>query len=128
MTAEQISELRRERYNAAVVHLVRPHPELMMLRVRPDFPMPAHEPGQYTTLGLGNWEPRFPGCQEEMLKPGDEAKVVRRAYSISCPILADDDSLLDRHKVDWIEFYIVLVKHSENPDKPPAFTPRLFML
>src|SRR5262249_18209681 len=117
-----------QRYNATVARLAKPHPELMLIRVQPDFPIPSHEPGQYTTLGLGNWEPRFPGCQEEHLKSGDESKVVRRAYSISNPILADDGPLLDRDAVNWIEFYVVLVKSSDNPDRPPGLTPRLFML
>jgi ferredoxin--NADP+ reductase len=128
MTAEEIADLRRKRYNATVVHLAKPNPELMILRVRPDFARPVHAPGQYTTLGLGHWEPRFPGCQEEHLKPGDEAKVVRRAYSISCSILADDGDLLDIAKTDWVEFYVVLVRESDRPDRPPALTPRLFML
>lgn len=126
--AEQISELRRQRYNATVERLVKPHPELMLIRVRPDFPIPKHEPGQYTTLGLGYWEPRFPGCQEEVLKAGDESRLIRRAYSISCSVLGDDDNLLDASGVPWIEFYIVLVKDSGDPNKAPAFTPRLFML
>ena len=56
--------------------------------------MPAHKPGQYTTLGLGFWEPRFPGCQEETLQPGDETKLARRSYSISCSVLATGTMLL----------------------------------
>src|SRR5207244_4393628 len=95
MTAEDIAQLRRQRYNATVVRLVKPHPEVMLIRVRPDFLKPKHEPGQYATLGLGHWEPRFPGSQEEILKPGDESKVVRRAYSISCSILDDHGAMLD---------------------------------
>jgi ferredoxin--NADP+ reductase len=128
MTAEEISDLRRQRYNATVERLVKPHPELMLIRVRPDFPKPRHEPGQYTTLGLGYWEPRFPGSQEETLKPGDEARLIRRAYSISCSVLDDAGALLDTESMPWVEFYVVLVKHSGDPAEPPAFTPRLFML
>jgi ferredoxin--NADP+ reductase len=128
MADVNIPDLRRERYNATVVRLNKPQTELMLLRVRPDFPMPAHEPGQYTTLGLGNWEPRFPGSQEETLAPGDETKMVRRAYSVSCPILDDDGNLLDRDRENWIEFYVVLLKQSSNPARPPGLTPRLFML
>lgn len=127
MTAFNIPELRREKYNATVVRLVKPQAELMLIRVRPDFPMPAHDPGQYTTLGLGNWEPRFPGSQEESLADADLTRIVRRAYSISSPIIDEAGQLIDREKADWIEFYIVLVKQGR-PDKPPAFTPRLFML
>lgn len=128
MTTENVADLRSKRYNATVVYLAKPNPDLMIIRVRSDFPRPLHDPGQYTTLGLGLWEPRFPGSQDENLKPGDETKVARRAYSISCSVLDNNDQLLDIPATDWLEFYIVLVKDSGNPDKPPALTPRLFML
>jgi len=128
MTPEEIAELRRRRYNGTVVYLRRANPDLMVLRVRPDFGLPPHQPGQYTTLGLGKWEPRFPGCQEEVLGEGEERRLVRRAYSISCPIIGDDGGLLDIDKVDWLEFYIVLVRGAEDPARAPGLTPRLFML
>src|SRR5262249_11168365 len=82
---------------------------------------------QYTTLGLGCWEPRFPGCQEEQLQPGDESKLARRSYSISSSVLDDHGQLLDRSQVDWLEFYIVLVREATQ-EKPPLLTPRLFLL
>jgi ferredoxin--NADP+ reductase len=126
MTSEQIEQLRQRHYNATVTYLNRIHPELMTVRVRPDKLLAAHRPGQYSTLGMGYWEPRAPGCQEEQLNPGDEVKLVRRAYSISCSIL-DGNGLLDRDGADWLEFYIVLVKDS-GTERPPALTPRLFLL
>ncbi|MBY0527718.1 MAG: ferredoxin--NADP reductase [Gemmataceae bacterium] len=126
MTPEQIADLRRTKYNASVVWIHKTHPDLMRLRVALDGGLPPHKPGQYTSLGLGNWEPRHPGCQEESLKPGDEQRIVRRAYSIGCPILGDDGKLLPGQG-EWLEFYIVLVRESEKP-QPPALTPRLFML
>jgi ferredoxin--NADP+ reductase len=128
MTPETIADLRRRRYNATVASLAKPNPDLMVMRVRPDFPKPAHRAGQYTTLGLGAWEPRFPGCQAETLKPGDESKVIRRAYSLSCSVLDDHGQLLDLPATDWLEFYIVLVRETADPEHPPALTPRLFML
>jgi ferredoxin/flavodoxin---NADP+ reductase len=128
MTPEEIADARLRRYNGTVVALRRCNPDLMILRVRPDFPIPPHQPGQYTTLGLGLWEPRFPGCQDEALGEGGERKVLRRAYSIGCPILADDGQLFDRDAVDWLEFYIVLVRDSGDPAHAPGLTPRLFML
>ena len=91
----------------------------MVFRVRPDFPRPPHKPGQYSTLGLGNWEPRFPGCQEEDLKPGDEQKLVRRAYSISSSVLDDNGQLFDMERTDWLEFYIVLVRESDRTARQP---------
>ena len=41
MTPEQIAELRQKRYNGTVVHLRKVHSDLMVMRVRPDFPRPA---------------------------------------------------------------------------------------
>jgi ferredoxin--NADP+ reductase len=127
MTPEQIAELRRTRYNATVTRMRRVHPELMVLRVKPDFPRPAHKPGQYCVLGLGLWEPRLPGCQEEDLAPEDESRLVRRSYSISCSMLDQRGELIDVARTDWLEFYVVIVRESEQ-GRVPALTPRLFML
>jgi ferredoxin--NADP+ reductase len=126
MTSEPIDQLRQRHYNATVTHLHLVHPELMIVRVRPDKPLAPHKPGQYSTLGMGYWEPRCADCQEEQLKPGDEDKLVRRAYSISCSIL-DGDRLLNRDGANWLEFYIVLVRQAD-ATRPPALTPRLFLL
>jgi ferredoxin--NADP+ reductase len=126
MTVQEIADLRQKLYNATIVKMRLANPDLMIVRIRPDFPLPIHKPGQYSTLGMGYWEPRFPGTQDEQLKPGDETRLARRAYSISCSILADDGKLLDIQKTDWLEFYIVLVRQSGNI-QAPALTPRLFM-
>jgi ferredoxin--NADP+ reductase len=127
MTPEDVQELRTRRYNATVVYLRKVHTDLMVLRVRPDFPRPAHQPGQYCTLGLGYWEARADGCQAEALTDADRTKVVRRAYSMSCPVEGEPGVLYDPAATDWVEFYIVLVR--ENADgRVPALTPRLFAL
>ncbi len=127
MTPEQIAELRRQQYNATLVYLRKPNSDLAILRVRPDSGVPPHKPGQYTLLGMGFWEPRYPGCSPETLPAGDETKMARRAYSISCPVL-DGGALLDvRATSEWLEFYIVLVRESDKK-RPPALTPRLFLL
>jgi len=128
VTPDQVAELRRHRYNGTVAYLRKLHDDLMILRVRPDFPRPPHLPGQYCTLGLGYWEPRVEGCQEETLKPEEVSRVVRRAYSISCSVEGDaPGTLYDPTASEWLEFYIVLVR--ENPDgRVPALTPRLFAL
>jgi ferredoxin/flavodoxin---NADP+ reductase len=127
MTPEQIVDLRRQKYNATVVRLIKAHGDLLILRVRSDFPRPQHKPGQYTVLGMGYWEPRFPGCQEEALAATDETRLARRSYSISCSVLDDDGRLLDVAQTDWLEFYIVLVRETEK-SVAPALTPRLFLL
>ena len=127
MTPEELADLRARRYNGTVVYLRLANPDLMVMRVKPDFPRPPHQPGQYGTLGLGYWEPRVEGCQVETLKPDEMTKVVRRAYSLSCPVEGEGGELYDAEKTDWLEFYIVLVR--ENADgRVPALTPRLFAL
>lgn len=127
MTDDELAGLRHKRYNATVVSLKLLNPDLMVLRVKPDFPRPDHKPGQYCTLGLGYWERRTEGCQAESLPEADLTKVVRRAYSISCSIYGAPGQLMRLEENDWFEFYIVLVR--ENPDgRVPALTPRLFAL
>ena len=126
MTSDEIAELRAEYYNASVIRLKLANPDLMILRVRPDAGVAPHRAGQYSTLGLGHWEPRAPGCQDEIPKPGEERKLIRRAYSISSSILDDQGNLPISPTREWLEFYIVLVRQAEKA--PPALTPRLFTL
>src|SRR5215212_2952359 len=126
MTPDEIAELRQKHYNANVASLKLPNSDLMILRVKPDAGVSAHRPGQYSTLGMGHWEPRAPGCQDEIPKPGDEKKLIRRAYSISSSILDDAGNLPTQVAKEWLEFYIVLVREAEKA--PPALTPRLFSL
>jgi ferredoxin--NADP+ reductase len=123
MTPETIAELKRKRYNATLVSVQKVHSDLLIMRVQPDTPRPIPTPGQYVVLGLGAWEPRFPGTQEE--QGADEEKLIQRSYSISCPVLDGGGQLFNPEGVEWIEFYIVLVREAE---KPPELTPRLFML
>jgi ferredoxin--NADP+ reductase len=128
MTPERINELRREKYNATVLRLTKVHSDLMTLRIKLDVPLHSHQPGQYTTLGLGYWEPRHPGCQEEADVPPDElVRLARRSYSISHPVLDDAGEDLAAPQNEYLEFYVVLVRESSRL-KPPALTPRLFML
>jgi ferredoxin--NADP+ reductase len=127
LTPKEIQELRQKQYNATLVSVKKVQPDLGIFRVKPDYPIPPHKPGQYTTLGLGYWEPRIPGCQEEQLPPGQESKLARRSYSICHPVLNSDGRLFPAGPPEWLEFYVVLVRQTEKPEAP-AFTPRLFML
>lgn len=126
LTPDQIDDLRKQRYNATVAHIHKPNPDLMILRVRPDHGVPDHEPGQYCSLGLGYWEPRFPGTQEEEVKDSDETRIILRAYSIGHPMLIDGK--LPGPQREWLEFYVVLMRTAGEGAKPPGLTPRLFML
>src|SRR5262245_1580318 len=100
MTPEEVAELRARRYNGTIVYLRKIHSDLMVMRVKPDFPRQEHEPGQYCTLGLGYWEPRVEGCQLETLRPEELTRVVRRAYSISSPVELEPGTLYDPDATD----------------------------
>lgn len=126
LPAEEIAELRQKHYNATVVAVRRQNEELIVLRVRPDLGVPTYKAGQYTVLGLGYWERRIEGAQPEALRPGQERKVAKRAYSICSPILDEQGELVDPAACDYLEFYIVLVKDAGQ--RAPVLTPRLFCL
>ena len=82
-------ELREKHYNATVVDIVWQHETLACFRVKPDFDFPEYKSGQYTTLGLGNWEPRHEDAVKE--KELDEKRIRRlgrRAYSVSHPVVS----------------------------------------
>lgn len=127
MDSEQIAQMRGEKYNSTVHGLSKVHSDLMLIRIRPDKPIMSHKAGQYTLLGLGNWEPRLPGTMEEVLPEADRSKLVRRSYSISASVLDDAGNLANNQTAPYLEFYIVLVRETST-GKAPALTPRLFML
>ena len=127
--AEEASGLREKHYNATITERIDTHSDLARFRIRPDFPIPPFEPGQYVALGLGNWEPRLEGTQEEIVPPNKLRKLTRRAYSISCPLIGTDGRVAPVDSVDYLEFYITLVRGSDSADKkPPVLTPRMFKL
>ena len=124
---ESVASLREQRYNSTVSDRISIHSDLMILRIKPDFPLPAYQAGQFCALGLGYWEPRLEGCQDEELEPKFLNKVVRRSYSISSSIIDENGHLRDMERDKWIEYYIVLVRENKE-GRTPALTPRLFML
>jgi len=126
MQTDEIDALREKYYNAEVVEVRRLHEDLMILRVRPDGEPPGFLPGQYTILGLGNWEERVVGTDPESLTEAEEHKLVRRAYSFSCSLLDEAGELIAPERCDFLEFYITLIRHAE--EHPPGLTPRLFGL
>lgn len=119
--------LREEHYNSTVTGIRRIHDDLLVLRVRPDGEIPSYEPGQYTTLGLGVWEPRIDSVPPDRAQFSDGvAHLIRRAYSISCPMLDDSGNLIRCAECDFLEFYITLIHRAT--DRPSPLTPRLFGL
>lgn len=124
-----IDALRERHYNATVVERIDCHENLARFRVRPDDGVPSFLPGQYVTLGLGMWERRLEGTQQEDVPENKRSRLGRRAYSISCPLLDDQGRIAPVNSIDYLEFYITLVRAAERPDQaPPMLTPRLFCL
>lgn len=129
LSAEEAQELREKHYNATIVERIDCNSDLARFRVRPDAGVPSFEPGQYITLGLGYWEPRLEGCQDEKLEAKKLRKLGRRAYSISCPLVDSSGEVSPVDSIDYLEFYVTLVRQASTPDgAPPLLTPRLFQL
>jgi ferredoxin--NADP+ reductase len=126
LDAEEVSRLRQTHYNAHVVDRTDVHDELAILRVRPDHGITEFSPGQYSVMGLGRWEPRVPGCEEEHLDENELRRIVKRAYSFSCTVLDGESCIRRPSEYPYFEFYVVLVRHGE--ENPPGLTPRLFAL
>lgn len=125
---DNISLLREKFYNSTVEKRIDINSGLMILRIRPDKPYPHFAAGQYTTLGLGEWEPRVDGVASSWnaADTSPHTPIVRRAYSISCPLLGEQNQLVGCNDLPFIEFYIALI--SRRSDHPPMLTPRLFAL
>lgn len=116
-----------ESYNATLADILEVHEDLRIFRVRADSGPLEHVPGQYVTLGLGNWAP-FVGATE-VDQAADEVRrrhVIQRAYSFSSRMLDADGRLVDPVREDPAEFYVALVPAT--PLHPPGLTPRLFAL
>lgn len=123
----ETERLRREHYNAGVVLARYVHEDLQILRVRPDGERPEYVPGQYTLLGLGVWEPRSDGVEPPAERSQREREaLIRKPYSISCPVLDDEGRLVTCAECDFLEFYVTCVHRPG--DDPPMLTPRLFSL
>ncbi len=129
LDSTETAALRDTQYNAELIERIDIHSELFRIRIRPDHAFASFEPGQYVALGLGNWEARIQPSQDEMLSESRLRKIVKRAYSISCPLADLKGELQTCADVDYLEFYVTLVRHASDPEgRPPALTPRLFML
>ena len=129
MTTQEIEALRKKYYNATLRELKEIQPGLWIFRIQPDAGIPKFKPGQYTTLGMGMWEGCVEGNAPETLRPGDEKKLLRRAYSMSHPVLnPKTGKLYTPREIDFVEFYITLVLVGGTTPTPPRLTPRLFTL
>lgn len=128
-TSEEIRALREQHYNATLTEIHELNPELWIIRVKPDEELPPYKPGQYTTLGLGDWEATNDPEHNEDVNENLKTKLVRRAYSMSFPMYEDDPRhLMDPADMDYYEFYITLVARDGEEGQDPSLTPRLWML
>lgn len=126
LTEDEVASLRDEHYNATLTHFHLCTDRLARVRVRLDDSAALnYEPGQYTTLGLGFWEPRHPEADPETLDDKKLRRVAKRAYSVSCRLLDAAGEVAPAGPETELEFYIALVTKAEKA--PPIFTPRLFL-
>jgi ferredoxin/flavodoxin---NADP+ reductase len=96
--------------NATVIGREIIHPELMVMRVRPDDKLFEFKPGQFAVLGLPGNAPRVTEAEPENPAPPADT-LIRRAYSIA-------SASVERR---YVEFYITLITSGQ-------LTPRLFAL
>lgn len=124
------TQLSENYYNATISYFDRLTDEVWIFGVKPDDGPVSFIPGQYTSLGLGYWEPRIDDAIEADIDT-QWSKLARRSYSVSSPIFTSDDYHVDRgvedlarcENLDDIEIYAVLV--SPDGDFVPGLTPRL---
>jgi len=121
---EHLARLRDGHYNATITWIRKHNPDLWVMRIRPDEPVEPFQPGQYTTLGLGYWEPRADDASEDFEENPDQyEKMALRSYSVASSIV-DDSGELVGPEFDEIEFYIVQVPPGDV--EIPGLTPRIF--
>lgn len=121
--AEDPEQLRARHYNATITHIRAHNPDLWVLKVRPDEPPQDYKAGQYTTLGIGYWEPRSDDAPEEF-DPKKHDRMALRSYSVSSSIVDETGNPLPRGGPE-VEFYIVKVRPGQL--EIPDLTPRLFL-
>jgi ferredoxin--NADP+ reductase len=126
LSESEVEQLRQDNYNAQLEDVIIVNQDLRILRIRTDGGTPAFEPGQYTVLGLGYWEPRHEDILDDPHSGKELHKLCKRAYSLSSPLVDEQGQLLPPSECPFLEFYVVLIREAE--DHAPALTPRLFSL
>jgi ferredoxin--NADP+ reductase len=117
-------------YNAVIVEERVLVWSVMVLRWVPDRATPPPKPGQWLELGLGVWERVMRGAEPGSPRRFPPEGLIRRAYSISSPILdASGSRLLDPGEMEGTEFFLSLVlPPAERSSRVPNLTGRLFGL
>ena len=83
------SKLSDAYYNATISYFNRLTDEVWIFGVKPDDGPVSFVPGQYTSLGLGYWEPRIDDAIESDIDT-QWSKLARRSYSVSSPMFTRD--------------------------------------
>lgn len=132
--AAQVEEARK--YNATVHRILRHSPTLATFRIVLDEPPPPFVAGQYTTLGLGDWEPAArdlnfdpssdPAAVGDDGPPPSAGRLIKRAYSLTSSLVDESGAWLDWRTCGWWEFLVERV--GGRPEAFPTLTPRLFAL
>ncbi len=124
-------QLAEHYYNATITYFERLTEEVWIFGLRPDDRPVSFVPGQYTSIGLGYWEPRLDDAMDADIDKW-WPKLVRRSFSVSTPMFTSDDwadvdhgtaDLAGCEDLDEIELYGVLVR--PDGDFVPGLTPRL---
>lgn len=126
VTSDEVARLRAKHYNASVVGVRDVNPGLRILRVRLDWGRLEFQAGQYTVLGLGDWEPSIGEPVATSLGEAQDGQLIRRAYSVSSSLLGESGKLLPPSESPYLEFYVTLAPAGD-PQRP-RLTPRLFHL
>ncbi len=105
LTDIQKENLRAESYNAEIISFERVKDDLAIIRIKPDDENAEYSAGQFISLGIYNFErDRF---------GHEEAKLIKRPYSVSSPIVDNECQLWDIEYRDFYELYIVRVEDGE---------------
>ena len=115
-----------EKYNATVSHIEKITSDLWIFRIESDSKKDDFKAGQFITIGLGSWEKRLEGCEQEY--KFKENNIGKRAYSVSSPMINGDGLLCHHNDLDYFELYIALVREGSKENHSPYLTPRLFNL
>ena len=121
--ADPYEPLREANYNATIASIRAHNEDLWVMKVMPDEPIEPFDAGQYTTLGLGYWEPRADEAVEDF-DDEQRRKMARRSYSVSSSIVDRETGELEPEHPESVEFYIVKVRPDQ--EEIPALTPRIF--
>lgn len=126
ITDDEVARLRAKHYNASIVGVRDVNPGVRIMQVRPDWGRLDFQAGQYTVLGLGEWEPSIGERSAATLGEAQDGQLIRRAYSVSSSMLDESGKVLPPSASPYLEFYVTLAPAGD-PQRP-RLTPRLFHL